>query len=49
MYRGREYPVAQLAIGDIVAMQLEKDSRGKSHTDLIRIQESKDRPGKPEA
>jgi hypothetical protein len=45
MYRGREYPVSRFEIGDIVAMQLEKDSRGKFHTDLIRVQErSNDRP-----
>ena len=40
MYRGREYPVAQLEAGDIVAMQLRQDSRGNSYTDLIRVQES---------
>jgi len=40
MYRGHEYPVSQLKIGDIVAMQVEKDSRGKPHTALIRVQES---------
>jgi hypothetical protein len=40
MYRGREYPVSQLEVGDVVVMQLQQDSRGKSYTDLIRIQES---------
>jgi len=40
MYRGREYPVSQLEVGDVVVMQLRQDSRGKSYTDLIRIQES---------
>jgi hypothetical protein len=40
VYRGHEYPVSQLKIGDIVAMQVEKDSRGKPHTALIRVQES---------
>jgi hypothetical protein len=40
MYRGREYPVTQLEPGDIVALQLGKDSRGNPHTHLIRIQES---------
>jgi len=40
MYRGREYPVSQLEVGDIVAMQLRQDSRGNSYTDLIRVQES---------
>ena len=40
MYRGHEYPVSQLKTGDIVAMQVEKDSRGKPHTALIRVQES---------
>jgi hypothetical protein len=39
-FRGREYPVAQLEAGDIVAMQLKQDSRGNSYTDLIRVQES---------
>ena len=39
MYRGREYPVTQLESGDVVAMQLGKDSRGNSYTDLIRVQE----------
>ena len=40
MYRGHEYPVSQLKIGDIVAMQVEKNARGKLHTALIRVQES---------
>jgi hypothetical protein len=40
VYRGREYPVTQLAVGDIVAMQLKQDSRGNPYTDLIRVQES---------
>src|SRR5437867_12952316 len=40
MDRGHEYPVSQLKIGDIVAMQVETDSRGKPHTALIRVQES---------
>ena len=40
MYRGREYPVAQLESGDIVAMQLKQDSRGNFYTDLIRVQEN---------
>jgi hypothetical protein len=40
MFRGREYPVTQLQSGDVVAMQLEKDARGNSHTHLIRVQES---------
>jgi hypothetical protein len=39
MYRGREYPVTQLESGDVVAMQLGKDSRGNSYTHLIRVQE----------
>ena len=39
-YRGREYPVTRLESGDIVAMQLGKDSRGNPHTHLIRVQES---------
>ncbi len=40
MFRGREYPVYQLQSGDIVAMQLEKDSHGDPHTHLIRVQQS---------
>jgi len=40
LYRGREYPIAQLERGDKVSMQLKKDSRGNSVTDLIRVQES---------
>jgi hypothetical protein len=40
MYLGRVYPVSQLRIGDIVAMQMEKDSRGKPHTHMIRLQKS---------
>jgi len=40
MFRGREYPVSRLESGDVVAMQLEKDSRGNPHTHLIRVQES---------
>jgi len=40
MYLGRVYPVSQLRFGDIVAMQMDKDSRGNPHTDMIRVQES---------
>ena len=40
LYRGREYPVAQLERGDKVSMQLRQDSRGNTYTDLIRVQES---------
>jgi hypothetical protein len=42
IYRGHEYPVSQLKIGDIVAMQVEveKNARGKPYTALIRVQES---------
>ena len=40
LYRGREYPIAQLESGDKVSMQLKQDSRGNSYTDLIRVQES---------
>jgi hypothetical protein len=38
--RGREYPVARLKPGDVVAMQIMRDSRGESYADLIRIQEN---------
>lgn len=40
LYRGREYPVAQLESGDKVSMQLKQDSRGNSYTDLVRVHES---------
>ena len=40
LYRGREYPIAQLERGDQVSMQLMKDSRGNLYADLIRVQES---------
>ena len=40
MYLGRAYPVSQLRFGDIVAMQMDKDSRGNPHTHMIRLQES---------
>ena len=47
MYRGREYPVTKLESGDIVAMQLGRDSRGNPHTHLILVQEnSQDRSQK---
>jgi hypothetical protein len=47
MYRGREYPVTKLESGDIVAMRLERDSRGNPHTHLILVQEhSQDRSQK---
>lgn len=38
--RGREYPVARLKPGDVVAMQIKRDPRGEPYADLIRIQES---------
>ena len=37
--RGREYPIARLKPGDLVAMQMKRDSHGDSYADLIRIQE----------
>ena len=40
MYLGRVYPVSQLRFGDVVAMQMEKDSRGHPHTHMIRLQKS---------
>lgn len=39
-YLGRVYPVSQLQSGDIIAMQMEKDSRGNPHTHMIRLRES---------
>ncbi|HUF42045.1 MAG TPA: hypothetical protein VMR20_08830 [Verrucomicrobiae bacterium] len=38
--RGREYPVSRLEPGDVVAMQLRRDSRGESYADLIRVQDN---------
>jgi hypothetical protein len=40
VYRGREYPVTQLEVGDSVAMQLKQDPGGSAYTDLIRVQQS---------
>ncbi len=46
IYREREYSVNQLEAGDIVTVDLKKDSRGNFYTDSIRIQESvRDRGG----
>jgi hypothetical protein len=39
-YRGREYPVSQLEVGDFVVLQLRQDHRGNAYTDLIHVQES---------
>ena len=38
--RGSEYPVARLKPGDIVAMQIKRDSRGEPYADLLRIQQN---------
>jgi hypothetical protein len=40
IYRGREYPVTQLDVGDIVALKVKQDSRGRFYADLIRVEES---------
>ena len=40
LYRGREYPVARLVPGDLVAMQVKRDARGEPYADLLRVQES---------
>jgi len=40
MSGGRAYPVTKLESGDVVAVQLGKDTRGNPHTHLIRVQES---------
>ena len=40
IYRGRAYPITQLASGDKVSMQLQQDSRGKFFTDVVRVHES---------
>jgi hypothetical protein len=34
---GREYPVRDLRVGDRVAMEIRKDSRGQDYADLIRV------------
>jgi hypothetical protein len=39
-YLGGQYPVSQLRFGDVVAIQMEKDSHGNPHTHMIRLQES---------
>jgi len=38
--RGREYPVTRLEPGDVVALQVRRDSRGEPYTDLIRLQDT---------
>ena len=40
MYLGRVYPVSQLRVGDVVAMQMEEDARGNPHTHTIRLEKS---------
>src|SRR6185503_19963469 len=40
LYCGREYPVTRLEPGDVVALQVKRDGRGESYTDLIRLQEN---------
>ena len=40
MYLGQAYPVSQLRLGDVVAMQLEQDARGNPHTHAIRVEKS---------
>ena len=40
LYGGREYPVARIKSGDVVAMQVKRDPRGDLYTDLIRLQEN---------
>ena len=40
MYLGRAYPVSQLRVGDVIAMQIEKDPRGHPHTHSIRLEKS---------
>jgi hypothetical protein len=39
LLRGRTYPVTRLEPGDVVAMQMKRDTRGESYVDLIRVQE----------
>jgi len=40
MYLGRVYPVSQLRLGDVVAMQMDKDASGNPHTHVIRLEKS---------
>ena len=40
LQRGRDYPITRLKPGDVVAMQIKRDSRGEPYADLLRIQES---------
>ncbi len=40
MYLGHVYPVSQLRLGDVVAMQLDQDARGNPHTHVIRLEKS---------
>lgn len=49
LLRGREYPLTRLETGDIVAMQLKRDARGDSYTDLIRVQENAREPARGDA
>lgn len=39
LYRGNLYPVTRLAPGDVVAMQVKRDTHGEPYVDLIRIQD----------
>jgi len=39
-YLGRAYPVSQLRLGDVVAMQMDQDARGNPHTHAIRLEKS---------
>jgi len=38
--RGREFPITRLAPGDVVAMQIMRDTRGESYVDLVRLREA---------
>ena len=40
IYRGRVFPISQLASGDKVSLQLQQDSRGNLFTNLVRVHES---------
>lgn len=48
LYRGREYPVTRLEPGDVVALQVKRDGRGESYTDLIRLQDNVREPSRSE-
>jgi hypothetical protein len=46
VYQQREYPVTALEAGDVIALRVQRDSRGNLYTNYIQVQESvRDRGG----